>query len=143
LVGAGTRLAAGYWSDQAGARLGPMRLVALGIGVVMAGLAVSAMAGSVASAVVLALAAVITVSPNGLAFTAVAERAGPRWAGRALGIQNTFQNVVATAVATPLAFVIGLAGGGPFGYGVAFASVVAFPFLAALAIPAREERAAA
>ena len=143
LVGAGTRLAAGYWSDRAGARLGPMRLVALGIGVVMAGLAVSAMAGSVASAVVLALAAVITVSPNGLAFTAVAERAGPRWAGRALGIQNTFQNVVATAVATPLAFVIGLAGGGPFGYGVAFASVVAFPFLAALAIPAREERAAA
>ncbi|HET8571945.1 MAG TPA: MFS transporter [Candidatus Limnocylindria bacterium] len=140
LVGAGSRLAAGYWSDRVGARLGPMRLVAFVIGVVMALLAVLAMAGSAASVVALALAAMITVSPNGLAFTAVAERAGPRWAGRALGIQNTFQNLVATAVATPLAFVIGLAGGGAFGYGIAFAAVVAFPFLAAVAIPAAGER---
>jgi sugar phosphate permease len=140
LVGAGTRLVAGYWSDRVRSRLGPMRLVALAIGLAMAALAVLAMAGSSASVVGLAVAAMITVSPNGLAFTAVAERAGPRWAGRALGVQNTFQNLVATVAATPLAIVIGLAGGGAFGYGVAFAAVVAFPFLAAAAIPARDER---
>ena len=64
-------------------------------------------------------------------------------AGRALGVQNTFQNLVATVVATPLAIVIGLAGGGAFGYGVAFASVIVFPFLAAAAIPARGERVVA
>jgi sugar phosphate permease len=143
IVGAGSRLAAGYWSDRVGARLGPMRLVAVAIGVVMALLAVLAMTGSAASVLALALAAMITVSPNGLAFTAVAERAGQRWAGRALGIQNTFQNLVATAVATPLALVIGLAGGGAFGYGVAFAVVVAFPFVAAAMIPAAGERAVA
>ena len=143
LVGAGTRLAVGYWSDRVRSRLGPMRLVALAIGLAMAVLGVLAMAGSGASVVVLAVAAMITVSPNGLAFTAVAERAGPRWAGRALGVQNTFQNLVATVVATPLAIVIGLAGGGAFGYGVAFASVIVFPFLAAVAIPARGERVVA
>jgi sugar phosphate permease len=143
LVGAGSRLAAGYWSDRVGARLGPMRLVAVAIGLVMALLAVLAMAGSAASVLALALAATITVSPNGLAFTAVAERAGQRWAGRALGIQNTFQNLVATAGATPLALVIGLAGGGAVGYGVAFAVVVAFPFVAAAMIPAAGERAVA
>jgi hypothetical protein len=85
----------------------------------------------------------ITVSPNGLAFTAVAERAGPQWAGRALGIQNTFQNALAIVVATPLAIVIGAAGGGAFGYGVAFAIVVAFPFIAMIAIPVRAETAVA
>ena len=143
LVGAGTRLAVGYWSDRVRSRLGPMRLVALAIGLAMAVLGVLAMAGSGASVVALAVAAMITVSPNGLAFTAVAERAGPRWAGRALGVQNTFQNLVATVVATPLAIVIGLAGGGAFGYGVAFASVIVFPFLAAVAIPARGERVVA
>ncbi len=143
LVGAATRLAAGYWSDRVRSRLGPMRLVALAIGLAMAMLSVLAMAGSGASVVALAVAAMITVSPNGLAFTAVAERAGPRWAGRALGVQNTFQNLVATVVATPLAIIIGLAGGGAFGYGVAFASVVAFPFVAAAAIPVRAERVVA
>ena len=139
LAGAGTRLAAGYWSDRVRSRLGPMRRLALVIGAVMALLAVLAMFGSAASVVALALAAVLTVSPNGLAFTAVAERAGPRSAGRALGVQNTFQNLVATAVAPPLALVIAAAGGGRFGYGLAFACVMALPFLAAVAIPARAE----
>ena len=36
--------------------------------------------------------------PNGLAFTAVAEIAGPYWGGRALGVQNTGQFVFAAAV---------------------------------------------
>jgi MFS family permease len=143
LVGAGTRLAAGYWSDRVGSRLGPMRLVSVAIGATMAALAILAMAGSGLSVVALALAAMITVSPNGLAFTAVAERAGPQWAGRALGIQNTFQNALAIVVATPLAIVIGAAGGGAFGYGVAFAIVVAFPFIAMIAIPVRAETAVA
>jgi hypothetical protein len=73
----------------------------------------------------------------------VAERAGPRWAGRALGVQNTFQNAVATLVATPLALVINAAGGGAVGYAVAFAAVVVFPFVAAVVIPVRSEVAQA
>ena len=54
-----------------------------------------------------ALGAVITVADNGLAYTAVAELAGPEWSGRALGVQNTVQNVAAVATAPVLAAVIG------------------------------------
>ena len=48
------------------------------------------------------VATVVTVADNGLAFTAVAERAGPFWSGRALGLQNTAQFLAAAAV-PPLA----------------------------------------
>ena len=47
------------------------------------------------------IASVITVSDNGLAFTAIAEIAGPFWSGRALGTQNTSQLLTA-GVAPPL-----------------------------------------
>jgi sugar phosphate permease len=140
LLGAATRLLAGWWSDRVSSRLRPMRLVALAIGAVMALLAATATTGLPLAVPALGIAAVITLAPNGLAFTAVAERAGATWAGRALGIQNTFQNAVSTIVAPPLAFVVSAAGGGAFGYGLAFAAVVLFPFAAALAIPARSER---
>ena len=89
LAGAAGRLLAGWWSDRAGSRLGPMRIVSLAIGGVMVALAGLALGGSGAVVAALSVAAVATVMPNGLAFTAVAERAGSRWAGRALGIQNT------------------------------------------------------
>ena len=139
LAGAGSRLLVGWWSDRAGSRLGPMRLVALTIGLAMAALATLAFISATVVVAALAFAAVVTVTSNGLAFTAVAERTGPRWAGRALGVQNTFQNVIATLVATPLALLISSAGGGATGYALAFAAVVAFPFVAAALIPAASE----
>jgi MFS family permease len=135
LAGAASRLVVGWWSDRAGSRLGPMRLVALTIGIAMGALATLAWIGASVAVAALAVAAVVTVTSNGLAFTAVAERAGPRWAGRALGVQNTFQNVIATLVAPPLAFLISSAGGGAPGYALAFGAVVAFPFIAARLIP--------
>jgi MFS family permease len=140
LLGAGSRLAAGHWSDRTRSRLGPMRVVAVVIGVSMCALALFAVTGIGPTVAALAIAAVVTSSPNGLAFTAVAERAGSRWAGRALGIQNTFQNLVAGAAAPPLALLIGLAGGGTAGYGLAFATVAVLPFLAAFAVPVASER---
>ena len=48
------------------------------------------------------VATLVTVADNGLAFTAVAERAGPFWSGRALGVQNTAQFLAGSAV-PPLA----------------------------------------
>ena len=45
------------------------------------------------------VASVITVSDNGLAFTAIAEIAGPFWSGRALGTQNTSQLLTAGVAA--------------------------------------------
>ena len=143
LAGAGSRLLVGWWSDRAGSRLGPMRLVALTIGVSMAALATLAFTGVAVVAAALAFAAVVTVTSNGLAFTAVAERAGPRWAGRALGVQNTFQNVIAMVIATPLALLISIAGGGATGYALAFGIVVVFPFAASAIIPVGSERTGA
>lgn len=139
LAGAGSRLVAGWWSDRAGSRLEPMRAVALAIGLVLvlvAGLALAQVALVVAA---LALAAVLTVTPNGLAFTAVAERAGSRWAGRALGIQNTFQTLAGALVPVPVALVVSAGGGHVQGYAIAFAAVTAFPFLAAAVIPVAAE----
>jgi sugar phosphate permease len=140
IAGAVSRLVAGWWSDRTGSRLRPMRIVAVAIGLSMGLLAILGPAGTGLAVGALILAAVVTTTPNGLAFTAVAERAGSRWAGRALGIQNTFQNAIATLVPTPLALVIGAAGGQATGYALAFGVVVAFPFVAALVIPARQER---
>ena len=57
--------------------------------------------------IVFALASVVTVADNGLAYTSVAELAGTAWSGRALGVQNTGQNVVAVLTAPVLAAVIG------------------------------------
>jgi MFS family permease len=138
---AGSRLVAGWWSDRARSRLGPMRRVAVTIGLSMSALALLGLAGTGWAVVALAVAAVVTNAPNGLAFTAVAERAGAGWAGRALGVQNTFQNVIAALVPAPLAVLIGVAGGGATGYAFAFAAVVAFPFAAAAIIPSASEHA--
>jgi sugar phosphate permease len=140
ICGAVSRLVAGWWSDRAASRLGPMRSVALIIGASMTLLAMLGFAGTGLAVVALAVAAVITTTPNGLAFTAVAERAGARWAGRALGVQNTFQNVIGALVPTPLAVLIGAGGGGAAGYALAFAAVVLFPFVAAMVIPATSEK---
>ncbi|MGK5682934.1 MFS transporter [Actinoplanes sp. URMC 104] len=132
-AGALMRLAAGWWSDRAGSRTGPMRVIALVIAAAMGVLA--ATSGAAVSVAALLAAAVLTVGPNGLAFTAVAEYAGRGWAGRALGIQNTAQNAVGTATPPAMAALIGATG-----YGTAFAATVLFPLLAAVAIPVRTTR---
>jgi hypothetical protein len=77
---------------------------------------------------------VITVSDNGLAFTAIAEIAGPFWSGRALGTQNTSQ-LLAAGVAPPLfGGLIGIAG-----YPVAFAVCALFPVVAMPLVPVDED----
>jgi sugar phosphate permease len=129
--GAVARLVVGHWSDRAGSRVRPMRALALAIGVIMLVLAAGALSGREIATFGLLAAAVITVTTNGLAFTAVAEYAGRSWAGRALGIQNTGQNLLAAA--TPPALGTLVTGSA---YGTAFAAVVAFPLAAALLIPA-------
>jgi MFS family permease len=77
----------------------------------------------------------VTVADNGLAFTAVAERAGPFWSGRALALQNTAQFLAAAAV-PPLA---GLAVTWQ-GYPATFALAAVFPAVAVALVPVREER---
>ena len=135
LGGAAGRMAAGRWSDIAGSRLGPMRVIALMSCGSMLLVALTASTG--ASLVVLALAAasIVSVSDNGLGFTATAELAGRAWSGRALGVQNTMQNTVAFATA---ALVGALAGS--FGFAWAFVAVAVFPALGAWLTPVAGER---
>lgn len=134
--GALTRLLVGWWSDRAGSRLGPMRRLAAGIAVALVALGLATLSGSPGLAVTaLLVATVLSSSTNGLAFTAVAERAGGAWAGRALGVQNTAQNLVAAA--TPAAFGLVI---GAIGYAGAFAGAGVFPVAACLLVPVRGER---
>ena len=128
--GAASRLAAGYWSDRVGSRMRPMRALALAISAGLVALAIAARAGSPLAVPGLLIAGVLAVSTNGLAFTAVAEYAGPQWAGRALGIQNTGQNIVAVMTPPAVAALIGSAG-----YPAAFAVAAALPLIAAAVIP--------
>ncbi|MGY1831820.1 MFS transporter [Geodermatophilus sp. SYSU D01180] len=136
--GVAARLGAGAWSDRVGSRLGPLRHVAGAVAVVVGLLAAVAaltpdLLGPGAAAAAVALAAVATVSPNGVAFTSVAEQAGSAWAGRALGAHNTAQNLAA-ALTVPLAAL--LADGGP-GYPAAFALGAAAAAAAVAVVPAR------
>jgi MFS family permease len=138
--GAAIRLSAGWWSDRAGRRLRPMLTLCLATAVVLALLAVGMIGGwGVVVVPAVVLAAVLTVSTNGLAFTAVAERAGRAWAGRALGVQNTAQNLAAAATPPLIATVITAVGSGA-GYSVAFSAIVGLPLLAAIAVPVGAER---
>jgi sugar phosphate permease len=142
LAGAAARPIAGWWSDRVHSRLRPMRRLAIAIGITVLLLAVGVITGSVIAIPALAAASVVTVSPNGLAYTAVAERAGSGWAGRALGIQNTVQNLVGSAVPPAVALAITIGGGAAAGYALAFGVAVGFPVIAALTIPVEGERSA-
>lgn len=127
--GAAARLLAGWWSDQAGSRTGPLRLTALAVAATLGTLTAATFTESASAVAVLVAAAVITVSPNGLAFTAVAEYAGSSWAGRALGLQNTAQNAVALTPPLVAALVAG------HGYASAFLVAGAVAVLAVGLVP--------
>ncbi|MFC7618235.1 hypothetical protein ACFQV2_37520 [Actinokineospora soli] len=77
---------------------------------------------------------VVSVMDNGLGFTASAELAGPYWAGRAIGVQNTGQGVVGLAVA-PLFAALATALPWP----AALAVAAAMPVVAVLVTPVRGE----
>src|SRR3954452_3649905 len=75
----------GVLSDRVGSHLRPLRWVSFCAVAVMLAMAAASALGSVAAAVILIVAAIVTVADNGLAYTSVAEIAGPFWSGRALG----------------------------------------------------------
>jgi sugar phosphate permease len=136
-AGAASRLGAGHWSDRLASRMRPMRILALATTAVLIVLALAAAFAPVLAVPILLAAAVLVVSTNGLAFTAVAEHAGPAWAGRALGIQNTGQNALAALTPPLVAVLIGAAG-----YPAAFAAAGVLPLAAAALVPLAAERRA-
>ncbi len=124
------RIAAGRISDRWASRMRPVRLIAAAAAVSLAALAVADLFGSPAAPAIMVLATIFAVADNGLAFTAIAEAAGPSWSGRALGMQNTAQ-FVTIAVTTPL---LG-AGIEKIGYAAIFGLISVAPILALPLIP--------
>ena len=135
VAGALGRIGVGQLSDVVGSRMRPLRWVAYAAVASMAALGVTAHLGWGAAVVVLVVASTVTVADNGLAFTAVAERAGPFWSGRALGLQNTGQFVVAACVPPVAGLVAAHAG-----YAAAFGLAAVFAAAALPIVPVREER---
>lgn len=134
ILGALGRIGVGHLSDLVGSRTRPLRWVAIAAAVTMALLgATDRWPVAVALMVV---ATIVTVADNGLAFTAVAERAGAYWSGRALGIQNTAQFLTASLVPPIAGLAIAHSS-----YALVFGLAALFPILAVPLVP-HDRRAA-
>lgn len=132
-VGAIGRILVGAWSDRAGSRVGPLRTVAVSAAVVMGLLALVDTTHFATAAVFLVVATSVTVADNGLAYTSVAEAAGPFWSGRALGAQNTGQFIAASAVGPGVGALVGA-----LGFAASFSIVGVLPLLALPLVPRRD-----
>ncbi|MCG5433689.1 MFS transporter [Mycobacterium sp. MYCO198283] len=135
VAGAAGRISAGRLSDLVGSRLRPIRWIAVLAAGSMAAMALTDALDWDVAVAVMVVASVVVVSDNSLAFTAIAEIAGPFWSGRALGTQNTSQ-LLTTAVAPP-AFGALIAA---VGFPLTFAVCALFPVAALPLVPVRDER---
>ncbi len=129
-VGAVGRIGVGVWSDRVGSRMRPLRWIALAAVAAIAVLAAFDGAHSPIAIAVVVVAATISVADNGLAFTAVAELAGPTWSGRALGVQNTGQYISASIVGPLAGLLVGVAG-----YPITFLAAAACALIAVPLVP--------
>jgi sugar phosphate permease len=136
VAGVAGRIGAGQLSDVVGSRMRPLRWVTWAALATMLALGAAAGLDWGVAVPLVVVATMVTVADNGLAFTAVAERAGPFWSGRALGLQNTAQYLAASTV-PPLAALAVTHGG----YALTFALAAAFPLVALTLVPVRDERA--
>jgi MFS family permease len=102
IVGALVRIVAGRRSDREGLRIAPMRRIAARNTALLAAVGALATAPGALLYPILAVAAVSTMSWNGLAFTAAAEISGRARAGTAMSMQNTLISV--GGVLAPTAF---------------------------------------
>jgi sugar phosphate permease len=94
VLGIGSRIGVGRWSDHVRARLQPLREVGIALTVAMA-LATTLVDAPLAALIpALIVAGVLGISWNGLSFTAAAETAGLARSGAALGFQQTALGVL-------------------------------------------------
>jgi MFS family permease len=134
IVGALGRMVVGGLSDRTGSRVGLMRVVAIAAVVLVAAIAfLSLTQMPVAAAIVFVLASTVSVADNGLAFASVAEAAGPRWSGKAMGAQNTGQFVMSALLGPGFGALVTA-----FGYPVSFGLIALAPLLSLGIIPRRD-----
>ena len=94
VLGIGSRIGAGRWSDHLHARMRPLRYVGIALTVAMALAATLVDAPLAVLIPALIVAGVLGISWNGLSFTAAAETAGLARSGAALGFQQTALGVL-------------------------------------------------
>lgn len=134
IVGALGRMLVGGLSDRVGSRVGLMRIVAIAAVVCVAAIAVLSLKElPVAAAIVFILASAVSVADNGLAFASVAEAAGPRWSGKAMGAQNTGQFVMSALLGPGFGALVTV-----FGYPLSFGLIALAPLLGIGIIPRRD-----
>jgi sugar phosphate permease len=100
IAGIATRILAGRWSDRLRERLVPLRIIGSALAVTMALVTVLVDAPLWILIPAIVAAGIISMSWNGLSFTATAELAGHARSGAALGFQQTLLGV-STAIFTP------------------------------------------
>ena len=132
MLGAMGRIAVGRWSDRVGSRMRPVRAIAIAAALTLFPLALTDNTGSGYDVLLMVAISVISVLDNGLEATAITELAGPFWSGRALGMQNTTQRLVAAA-GPPLFGALILTAG----YPAAWALCGLFPLAAVPLVPFR------
>ena len=124
----------GGLSDRTESRVGLMRIVAVAAVIVVVAIAVLSLTQlPVIAAVVFILASAVSVADNGLAFASVAEAAGPRWSGKALGAQNTGQFVMSALLGPGFGALVTA-----FGYPLSFGFIALAPLLSVGIIPRRD-----
>ncbi|TVS85837.1 MFS transporter [Mycobacterium helveticum] len=132
LLGAAGRITVGRWSDRIGSRMRPVRIIAGAAAVTLFLLAWADDLNSRYQVPLMIAISVIAVLDNGLEATAITEFAGPFWSGRALGIQNTTQRLMAAAAPPMFGALITASR-----YPIAWALCGLFPLLAVPLVPAR------
>lgn len=132
LLGALGRVAVGRWSDRVGSRMWPVLVIAAAAAVTLFLLALSDRVNSRFDVPLMIAISVIAVLDNGLEATAITEFAGPFWSGRALGVQNTTQRLMAAAGPPLFGALIAAAK-----YPTAWALCGLFPLLAIPLVPTR------
>jgi MFS family permease len=132
LLGALGRILFGRLSDRIGSRMRPVAVIAAAAALTLFVLAYADHRGSHYEVVLMVIVSVLAVLDNGLEATAITEFAGPFWSGRALGIQNTTQRLMAAAGPPLFGALISAAR-----YPTAWALCGLFPLLAIPLVPAK------
>jgi sugar phosphate permease len=132
IVGALVRIVAGRRSDREGLRIAPIRRIAARNAALLVAVGALAAAPGALLYPVLAVAAVSTMSWNGLAFTAAAEISGRARAGTAMSMQNTLISVGGVLAPTAFGVVVELTSWNAAYALLAVAPLAAFVVLAPL-----------
>lgn len=134
IVGALGRMVVGGLSDRTESRVGLVRIVAVAAVIFVVAIAILSLTELPAvAAVVFVLASAVSVADNGLAFASVAEAAGPRWSGKALGAQNTGHFVMSALLGPGFGALVTA-----FGYPLSFGLIALAPLLSVGIIPRRD-----